>query len=200
MSDGKKKDDASSSKDLWDGSSIRRSTVATSSGYSSHGAGFSGDSAFQPSSSSRRAQHHLSQPHPQTPKHRRSQEIPPHLQPGHPPYNRVRVEDLLNDEPSIPTSSQPSSFRRSDSAIICHVKDCGRRFVSKESLEAHQRRSHAAATPFVCPHCHISYSTIPNLNKHVSNDAYTRQCHTQTSDYTRDRWSNSILPSPFLKF
>lgn len=51
---------------------------------------------------------------------------------------------------------------------VCNINNCNRRFVSKESLLAHQRRVHALPTAHVCSHCSTSFSTLPNLNKHVS--------------------------------
>lgn len=86
-------------------------------------------------------------------------------------YNKVRVEDLLNKE-SEPAKSH-HTIRRP--GIICHLDGCGRQFVSHESLVAHQKRSHAAPTSFICPHCELSYSTVPNLNKHVSLTLYEFQ-------------------------
>lgn len=86
-------------------------------------------------------------------------------------YNRVRVEDLLNDDRDLSSSpfAHGSLSEGKPEGIICKINECDRRFVSEQSLLAHQRRTHAAATPFICPHCKLSYSTVPNLNKHVSN-------------------------------
>lgn len=80
-------------------------------------------------------------------------------------YSRVSVQDLLNEESTAPL--RPSQPHLQREGIICHAEGCGRHFVSQESLIAHQRRSHAAPTAFVCQLCNLSYSTVPNLNKHV---------------------------------
>lgn len=94
-------------------------------------------------------------------------------------YNRVRVEDLLNSEtsssrsrPSGSGSRKKSSGSGSDSPpsaseIECNVVHCKRKFSSRDALRAHQKRSHPAPTAFVCEHCQSSFSTPPNLNKHV---------------------------------
>lgn len=103
-------------------------------------------------------------------------------------YNRVRVEDLLNAETTSTTTSRPrrppSSSRRGTSSsggssisvspdliadIPCDVPHCKRTFTTGAALIAHKRRSHPAPTAFVCEHCHSSFSTPPNLNKHVRN-------------------------------
>lgn len=76
-------------------------------------------------------------------------------------YNRVKVEDLLNQEERSDSNENPRE-------IICHLEECGRQFVSHEALIAHQKRSHAAPTSYICRYCQMSYSTVPNLNKHVS--------------------------------
>lgn len=74
--------------------------------------------------------------------------------------NRMAVENLLNEA---------NTSRRGDAnEFICTVNKCNRKFVSEESLLAHQRRSHAPPTANVCSHCKSSFSTVPNLNKHVS--------------------------------
>lgn len=93
------------------------------------------------------------------------------LQPMSSRYNRVSVSDLLNDEASGSSSQGAASTQR---GIYCRVEGCGRRFVSQEALTAHQKRSHAAPTAFRCPHCGSSFSTAPNLNKHVRYYSHTR--------------------------
>lgn len=89
-------------------------------------------------------------------------------------YNRVRVDDLLN--PDSPSSRSKDSRRRPSgsasgatvSSIECDVPGCKRKFPSKDSMKAHQKRSHPAPTNFICDQCQTSFSTPPNLNKHVS--------------------------------
>lgn len=83
-------------------------------------------------------------------------------------YNRVRVEDLINDSSSSNKSSVMSSSSQQKVAYKCEAPLCGRKFVSEEALEAHHKRSHAPPTAYVCQRCKSSFSTLPNLNKHVS--------------------------------
>lgn len=100
-------------------------------------------------------------------------------------FNRVRVEDLLNTESAGASSSRHRSSHKSSSSsrpkssrsssdsppshlnIPCEFSGCKRTFHSLESLRAHQKRSHPAPTAFVCDICKSSFSTPPNLNKHV---------------------------------
>lgn len=74
-------------------------------------------------------------------------------------YNKVNVADLLFD-------------RGGNGTNVCTINNCNRKFISKESLLAHQRKAHAPPTAHVCPYCRSSFSTIPNLNKHVSESAF----------------------------
>lgn len=96
-------------------------------------------------------------------------------------YNRVRVEDLLNAEASSSSRSKSSNRVGDDkrkkggasssaggSEVMCDVPHCKRKFPTLDSLKAHQKRSHAPPTAYVCEHCKSSFSTPPNLNKHVS--------------------------------
>ena len=102
-------------------------------------------------------------------------------------FNRVSVEALLNAEGSSSSRHQRSSHRRttegdkrhkgsssgsdsptSHSEIQCTVPHCKRKFPSGDALKAHMKRSHPAPTAYVCEHCKSSFSTPPNLNKHVS--------------------------------
>lgn len=80
-------------------------------------------------------------------------------------YNRVRVQDLLNDEHS---SRSHSSLSKESGEAVCLVEGCGKKFFTQKSLVVHQKRSHAAPTDFICHLCRCSFSSIPNLNKHVS--------------------------------
>lgn len=106
-----------------------------------------------------------------------SENQPYHAMPSQ--YNRVRVDDLLNpDGPSSRsrgTVRSDSRRRPSDSpsgatvsSVECDVQGCKRKFPSKDSMKAHQKRSHPAPTNFICDQCQSSFSTPPNLNKHVS--------------------------------
>lgn len=88
-------------------------------------------------------------------------------------YNRVSVKDLLNEDKE--SEKQVESVRKD--GIICHIDSCGRQFVSQESLIAHQKRSHAAPTKYICQYCQSSYSTVPNLNKHVSEYNVLKRFH-----------------------
>lgn len=98
-------------------------------------------------------------------------------------YNRVRVEDLLNADPAPPTRSprrlgsaprgKPSSSllppdHHINIDIPCDHLHCKKTFNTRSALHAHQRRSHPAPTAFICESCRSSFSTPPNLNKHVS--------------------------------
>lgn len=82
-----------------------------------------------------------------------------------PQYNRVRVEDLLNEEQAGTSDSSTSPNSKN---VACTEEGCGKRFFTEKSLLVHQKRSHAAPTDFVCHLCQSSFSSIPNLNKHVS--------------------------------
>lgn len=97
-------------------------------------------------------------------------------------YNRVRVQDLLNEEDSSLSRSTPNTggFSRDKGTVPssngqrilqdyeCESPQCGRIFVSKGSLSAHKRTCRPAPTPFVCTQCNTSFSSNANLNKHVS--------------------------------
>ena len=86
-------------------------------------------------------------------------------------FKRIRVDDLLNhDEPASFASMR--NLSTNTRVIRCTIDNCGKEFLSEESLLSHQRRSHAAPTKNVCPHCHSSFSNVPNLNKHVSFHSY----------------------------
>lgn len=74
-------------------------------------------------------------------------------------YTKVSVQDLLFD---VGDSADNTGEN------ICTINNCNRKFISRESLLAHQRKAHYPPTANVCPYCFSSFSTIPNLNKHVS--------------------------------
>lgn len=83
-------------------------------------------------------------------------------------FTRVKVQDLLNvDEDSSNSVSKKSQIGGIPN-IVCMDDGCGRKFASSESLVTHRKRQHAAPTSFVCSFCQSSYSSLPNLNKHVS--------------------------------
>lgn len=107
---------------------------------------------------------------------RASQRVYPTSSSSPPVYKRVKVQDLLNDDDSYVSRSanqaQASSSADGIPNIVCEMDQCGRKFATFESLTAHQKRQHAAPTAFVCPYCHSSYSSLPNLNKHVSISSY----------------------------
>lgn len=65
-------------------------------------------------------------------------------------------------------SPKSSNFSSGSEENICTINNCNKKFLSKESLLAHQRRIHAPPTAHVCPNCADSFSTKPNLNRHVS--------------------------------
>lgn len=91
-------------------------------------------------------------------------------------YTKIRVEDLLNDAqansshnigvtaPS--TASAPGATN--DSKLICTYDRCHRAFPSSGALLDHQNRAHGVPTRHICGRCNVSFSTLPNLNKHVS--------------------------------
>lgn len=87
-------------------------------------------------------------------------------------YNRVRVEDLLNSSSS--GSKEPQKvlvhhqFETPLAQFLCEYPSCHRKFSTFASRAIHQRRTHAPPTSFICQHCNSSFSTSPNLNKHVS--------------------------------
>lgn len=83
-------------------------------------------------------------------------------------YNRVRVDDLLNKDSY---NNQGAVFKehKYPQARLCTIDRCNRKFVSEGALLAHQRRSHALPTLHVCTNCDSSFSSLPNLNKHVRN-------------------------------
>ena len=94
-----------------------------------------------------------------------------------PKFNRVRVADLLNHEPGSSSSQgKPKKDKASSSDsdtpgrfvdVECEIGHCKRKFPTKEALLAHQKRSHPVPTEFICEQCNSSFSTSPNLNKHV---------------------------------
>lgn len=92
-------------------------------------------------------------------------------------YNRVSVKDLLNEDNE---SEDKVEYVKKD-GIICHIDNCGRQFVSQESLIAHQKRSHAAPTKYICHYCRSSYSTVPNLNKHVRDYYFLKKVEWMSS-------------------
>lgn len=78
-------------------------------------------------------------------------------------YSRVDVQTLLNHEDFYHTGD-----RSSCSQVKCDYVGCGRLFVSPRSLSMHRKRQHCSPTSNVCPKCLSSFSTVPNLNRHVS--------------------------------
>lgn len=84
-------------------------------------------------------------------------------------YNRIRVEDLLNDVPARGKISHRSTPVQADIfKYVCQIDQCGRRFQSANALLAHQKRMHSPPTQYVCPKCSSSFSSRANLTKHVS--------------------------------
>lgn len=90
-------------------------------------------------------------------------------------YTRVRVQDLLNEDPTpsarhdLRVASSSVRVRSSNRAEFkCATPNCGRSFQSKTSLSAHKRQCKPGPTPFVCSRCSSSFSSNANLNKHVS--------------------------------
>lgn len=81
-------------------------------------------------------------------------------------HKRLDVSDLLFDRNQTDKSEQN----------ICTINKCNRKFISKESLQIHQRRSHAPPTAHICPQCYASFSSVPNLNKHVSSASCYPSC------------------------
>lgn len=57
---------------------------------------------------------------------------------------------------------------RQQSEFLCDYPGCHRKFSTSASRLIHQRRTHAPPTAYVCCFCKSSFSTSPNLNKHVS--------------------------------
>lgn len=83
-------------------------------------------------------------------------------------FSKIKVEDLLNDAPARgKTSHRPTPVQSDIFTIVCTVENCGKRFATSDALHAHQRRSHAAPTPFICRQCKSTFSSAANLNKHV---------------------------------
>lgn len=82
-------------------------------------------------------------------------------------FNRVSVDDLLNKPSSMKEGKK--SIRPTDVfKFVCSMDNCNRAFASEATLKSHQVRTHGPPTSFVCPRCGSSYSSVPNLNKHVS--------------------------------
>lgn len=83
--------------------------------------------------------------------------------------SRISIDNLLSySSPHVrrnprQTRRPPDGFK-----VKCKYHGCDRKFASIEHLKAHHRRQHAAPTSFICKHCHTSFSTGPNRNKHVS--------------------------------
>lgn len=78
-------------------------------------------------------------------------------------YTKIFVQDLLNRDRNEEMRNSPQ-FQE----VKCEYLDCGKLFASPQSMFNHQKRQHGSPTANVCPKCLSSFSTIPNLNKHVS--------------------------------
>lgn len=96
-------------------------------------------------------------------------------------FNKIPVKDLLNETPPRGRiSHRPTQIKPDVFTFLCESSNCNRRFASQEALTAHQRRSHATRTQFACPHCSSTFSTSPNLNKHVSQFRSDLLLHSQS--------------------
>lgn len=86
-------------------------------------------------------------------------------------YNRVNVIDLLNHD-SYPFNGHPlqqeTGQQTHSNQYVCNIGECTRRFSSEKALTSHFEKAHGSSTQYICPHCRSSFSTSPNLNKHVS--------------------------------
>lgn len=82
--------------------------------------------------------------------------------------SRIRIQNLIN--PSGREGSSSSNRRPESSTALtvpCTFSGCKRKFPSQEALVAHRKRVHMAPTDFKCPHCHVTFSSPQNRNKHV---------------------------------
>lgn len=82
---------------------------------------------------------------------------------------RISISNLVNESPRAGFSSTPTRAESLSSALTiqCNFSGCKRKFPSEEALAAHRRRVHTAPTKYDCPHCHHTYATPQNRNRHV---------------------------------
>lgn len=81
-------------------------------------------------------------------------------------YNRIQVKDLLN-HPAASSGGPKGGSSSKCEVCLCDLDGCTREFASRKALEIHQKRVHSAPTVFACKICPSTFSTSPNLAKHV---------------------------------
>lgn len=86
-------------------------------------------------------------------------------------FRRINVEDLLNDNKNgTGRKASSSSSKESDvrtTIVVCKFSNCSRSFPTSLSLAEHQSQVHGDMIRHTCGRCKASFSTLPNLNKHV---------------------------------
>lgn len=87
-----------------------------------------------------------------------------------PKFNRIKIEDLLNDN---------AAFPKSEPKIKCRLKDCNMVFKDKEALHTHEEKIHKVNMRHICDICNTTFSSLPNRNKHVSIFTLFEYCNTQ---------------------
>lgn len=109
-------------------------------------------------------------------------------------YNRIKVEDLLSVTSPRGKTIRKSSQTRSDIFDVhCNYQGCARKFASHDALLAHQKRSHAPPTAYVCEHCHATFSTAPNRNKHVRTISYCVNSDLMMRSFGQLRYEEYVL-------
>lgn len=89
---------------------------------------------------------------------------PQHRAAQNPAYTRIPIQGLLN-APDGETKQAPQ-FQE----VKCEYPSCRKKFATPQALINHRSRQHGSPSAIVCPHCSSSFSTVPNLNKHVSDN------------------------------
>lgn len=81
--------------------------------------------------------------------------------------HRIEIQNLLNNDHGVAADMDMTSRTRPIQKLTCDEGNCGKSFITVESLNLHRRRKHACPTSIVCHICHCSFSTSANLDKHV---------------------------------
>lgn len=81
--------------------------------------------------------------------------------------HRIEIRNLLNKDSSSSSATKTSSRPMRVQKLTCEDSNCGKSFVTLESLDLHRKRKHACPTSIVCDICGCSFSSPANLDKHV---------------------------------
>jgi len=84
------------------------------------------------------------------------------------------LNSMIVQSPLPPSPLPPLDSSSSDAAptFVCPHGNCGRTFLSKRGLTAHERNKHADVVmvdkPFKCATCGLGFTRVSSLNKHVA--------------------------------